>query len=212
MRPEAERKSRSTSAGPPDDNPPHPLASSAILLPQGGIMNRALCFALFASVLGLTPHGCSCFVTCRESPAPLSGPMSAPPRSEAVARTEKEQKYAVRMFLLEPVYFTVGKYSITPRAAKVLQKESEWLRKNPDTKISISGNADSRAGKKYNRILAQKRAEAVKNRLVALGINPDRIQTTSYGKSNPVCTKTTRNCYAANRRVDLQAIGRMPIG
>lgn len=116
------------------------------------------------------------------------------------------------MFLLEPVYFMVGKYSITPRAAKVLQKESEWLKQNPDTKINISGNADSRASKKYNRILAQKRADAVKNRLVALGISPDRIQTTSYGKDNPVCTKTTKGCYAANRRVDLQAIGRMAIG
>jgi len=107
----------------------------------------------------------------------------------------------------QSVYFGTDETGITPQAQSALKSQAEWLKQNPHAKMEITGNTDPRAGEEYNRTLGQKRAEAVKDYLVGLGVSPDRLETRSYGKDRPVCNEATENCYASGRRVDLEVTG-----
>jgi peptidoglycan-associated lipoprotein len=108
---------------------------------------------------------------------------------------------------MAPVYFGSNSDQVMPQAAGSLDRTAQWLKINPGVKVAISGNADQRAGEQYNKVLAQKRADAVKGQLVQRGVNPAQLQTRSYGKDRPVCSGASESCYAFNRRVDIQAIG-----
>lgn len=93
----------------------------------------------------------------------------------------------------QPVYFGFNEYRITPQAAQALQRDAEWLKYYPQTEMVISGNADQRGGKEYNLWLAQQRADAVKNQLVQLGVNPNRLQTVeATGRTGRCVAKPTR--------------------
>jgi peptidoglycan-associated lipoprotein len=64
----------------------------------------------------------------------------------------------------------------------------------------IEGHCDERGSEEYNLGLGDRRANALKEALGALGINGDRIRTLSYGKERPVCTDANEDCWQRNRR------------
>jgi peptidoglycan-associated lipoprotein len=66
--------------------------------------------------------------------------------------------------------------------------------------VTIQGNCDERGTREYNLALGARRANAVKEYLVSLGISAGRVDTISYGKERPVCTESTEDCWAQNRR------------
>jgi len=66
--------------------------------------------------------------------------------------------------------------------------------------ISIEGHCDSRGSGEYNLALGSRRANAVKEYLVSLGVSASRIDTISYGKEHPICSESTEDCWAQNRR------------
>jgi peptidoglycan-associated lipoprotein len=66
--------------------------------------------------------------------------------------------------------------------------------------ILIVGQCDERGTVEYNLALDDRRAQAARNYLVALGIPASRISLVSYGKERPVCAEHTEDCWAANRR------------
>lgn len=155
-------------------------------------MSARFCVVLFVGLLALSLFGCS----GQKSAQAPSGPL---PPVYTFAPVEKPTP--------ESVFFATDKSDITPQAAVALKNQAEWLKQHPDTKMQITGNADQRASQEYNQALGQKRADAVKDYLVQLGVNADRLETASYGAARPVCTESEENCYAANRRADLRAIG-----
>jgi peptidoglycan-associated lipoprotein len=77
-----------------------------------------------------------------------------------------------------------------------------WLKTN-DMLILVEGQCDERGTAECNIALGDRRAQATKNYLIALGIPASRISTVSYGKERPVCTAHTEDCWAANRRAHL---------
>jgi peptidoglycan-associated lipoprotein len=77
------------------------------------------------------------------------------------------------------------------------------MQKYPTVKVLIQGNADERGSREYNLALGQKRAEAVKQALSALGVAAERIEAVSLGEEKPVCTERNESCYAQNRRADI---------
>ena len=178
-------------------------------------MKSRLCLLLFIALLSMSlVGGCSGFKnwwkgpeTAKTPSAPLPAvsrlePIPSQPAQQQMTRKEERQKP-----MMESVFFETGRHNVTAQSAEVLKQEAEWLKQNREPKIRISGNADQRGGAGYNRKLAMKRAEAVKNQLAELGVDPDRLETASYGKDRPMCQEASKNCYATNRRVDLQAIG-----
>ncbi len=113
---------------------------------------------------------------------------------------EEQSKYKEESGLFEDIHFDFDKYDIRADANPVLQKIASWLLKNTSAKLSVEGHCDDRGTSEYNLALGDRRAKAVRDSLVALGIASSRIETVSYGKEKPLCTEKTEECWAKNRR------------
>jgi peptidoglycan-associated lipoprotein len=98
------------------------------------------------------------------------------------------------------VFFALDKSTIDPASRATLEKQSAWLKKYPAVTISIEGHCDERGTREYNLALGERRANAVKDYLIALGVSPNRIKTISYGKERPVALGSNQNAWAQNRR------------
>lgn len=98
------------------------------------------------------------------------------------------------------VFFDFDKSNIRPDQRATLEKQAAWLKGYPQVKLSIEGHCDERGTREYNLALGERRANAVKDFLVALGINPDRLQTVSYGKERPAAQGHNEAAWAQNRR------------
>ncbi len=97
-------------------------------------------------------------------------------------------------------FFDFDKYNLKADARATLEKQAAWLKKWPAVTITIEGHCDERGTREYNLALGERRANSVKDYLVALGINPSRIKTISYGKERPVALGSNEAAWAQNRR------------
>jgi peptidoglycan-associated lipoprotein len=100
----------------------------------------------------------------------------------------------------DTVHFAYNEYSVQDSDKSTLQKQATWLNRYPAVQISIEGHCDERGTREYNLALGARRANAVKEYLVSLGVNTSRLQTVSYGKERPICTASNDDCWAQNRR------------
>ncbi|UUX48777.1 peptidoglycan-associated lipoprotein Pal [Nisaea acidiphila] len=98
------------------------------------------------------------------------------------------------------VFFGFDKYDLTAEARTTLERQAFWLRKYPSTTVTVEGHCDERGTREYNLALGERRASAVKDYLVALGIDAGRIATISYGKERPVAFGSNEEAWAQNRR------------
>lgn len=104
--------------------------------------------------------------------------------------------------LIEHVYFGFDKYNLTAdNKEKAVSNASKLSAVSSDTTIKVLGNTDEWGSDEYNYALGLKRANAVKDVLVANGVTTN-ISLVSLGESNPVCTEKTKDCWAQNRRVE----------
>jgi peptidoglycan-associated lipoprotein len=97
------------------------------------------------------------------------------------------------------VYFDLDSYDIRSDAMPVLDAQAAWLRRYPNVRIRIEGNADERGTREYNLALGSRRANSVKDYLVSRGVAPSRIMTLSNGKERPVDPGTSEDAYQRNR-------------
>jgi len=105
----------------------------------------------------------------------------------------------------QSIYFGFGDYGISTGMDNNIAKNSNIVSNTPG-KIKIEGNCDEFGTDEYNYALGLKRAKAVKDSIVAQGVNAGKMVIISYGESNPVCSNPTDGCYAQNRRVDLRLV------
>src|SRR5438552_9763284 len=98
------------------------------------------------------------------------------------------------------VFFAFDRADISPEARQILTHQADWLRRYPNVTATIEGHCDERGTREYNLALGERRAQAAKNVLVALGIPAGRIQTISYGKERPEIPHSDDSSYAQNRR------------
>jgi peptidoglycan-associated lipoprotein len=98
------------------------------------------------------------------------------------------------------VFFAFDRSDITPESQQILAGQADWLRRYPNVTVTIEGHADERGTREYNLALGERRAQAVKNVLVAMGIPASRISTISYGKERPAVVGSSEEAYAQNRR------------
>src|SRR6266850_1169416 len=106
------------------------------------------------------------------------------------------------LFLREvrDAYFDYDKADIRPDARAALSTTADFLKKYPRFKVTIEGHCDERGSTEYNLALGDRRATAVKQFLVSLGISADRLSTVSYGKEKPFCMESNESCWQQNRR------------
>ncbi len=98
------------------------------------------------------------------------------------------------------VFFEFDKFNVNADARKTLGLQAAWLKKNASVTITVQGHCDERGTREYNLALGERRANAVKDYLVTLGVNPQRVDTISYGKERPVAIGSTNAAWAQNRR------------
>ena len=82
----------------------------------------------------------------------------------------------------------------------VLDNQAKFLNQNPSLKVTIEGHCDERGTREYNLALGEKRASAVKDYLISIGINSERISVVSYGKERPQVLGSNKAAWSMNRR------------
>jgi len=99
------------------------------------------------------------------------------------------------------IHFDFDKYNIREDQMQTLQEIAELLKNaQANFTIRIEGNCDEWGSDEYNYALGLKRAKTVKQALVDLGVDENKLTIISYGESNPVCATHTKHCWAKNRR------------
>ena len=98
------------------------------------------------------------------------------------------------------VFFAYDRYDLDEEAQATIRAWSEWLRAHRDASILVEGHADERGTREYNLGLGARRATAMRDRLIALGVNARRIRTISYGKERPAVAGDDERAYQQNRR------------
>jgi peptidoglycan-associated lipoprotein len=114
------------------------------------------------------------------------------------ARTSLDQLNAQHP--LEDVYFDLDKSDIRADARPSLQKNSDWLKRWTSAQLTIEGHCDSRGSAEYNLALGSRRAAAIKEYLVSLGVPAPRLTVVSKGKEQPFCSQEAESCWQQNRR------------
>jgi peptidoglycan-associated lipoprotein len=120
--------------------------------------------------------------------------VNAPPPPPPPAR-EPDFNQEVR-----DAYFDYDKADIRPDARVALSTTADFLKKYPSIKVTIEGHCDERGSTEYNLGLGDRRANAVKQYLVSLGVSGDRMGTVSFGKEKPFCMEHAEACWQQNRR------------
>ncbi|WP_018290673.1 OmpA family protein [Verrucomicrobium sp. 3C] len=106
----------------------------------------------------------------------------------------------------ETVYFSFDSSAIPSGERGKLEKVAQWMGENPDRSLLLAGHCDERGTEEYNRGLGERRALAVREYLIGLGISPQRLHTISYGKDRPASSGHSEADYVRNRRVEMGVI------
>lgn len=101
---------------------------------------------------------------------------------------------------LQDVFFEYDSWAINDEGRQFLVRDANWLRAHGGTQVKVEGHCDERGSATYNFVLAEKRAKAVRNYLVELGVKGDRLIVVSYGKERPFCNEHSESCHHQNRR------------
>ena len=120
----------------------------------------------------------------------------------APASAETHKPSLEELFLkdIRDAYFDYDSASIRPDAREALQKSADFLKSYPSAHVTVEGHCDERGPTEYNLALGDRRANAVRQYLVGLGVPTSQLVTTSWGKEKPFCTEANETCWQENRR------------
>jgi peptidoglycan-associated lipoprotein len=150
--------------------------------------------AVWAAVLLVV--GAVLLAGCPKKPEVRSFAPAAPTQAKALPSSQEP---------LKDVFFNFNQDELSPEARKTLDANIQWLKANPGVRITVAGYCDDRGTEAYNLALGERRAKAVQAYLVAGGIDPTRISTTSYGKERPFVLGNDPSAWQANRRARIVA-------
>jgi peptidoglycan-associated lipoprotein len=137
-------------------------------------------------------------------PTPAPAMVAAPPTPPVAPKAEEIVEEAGKY--LKDIFFDFDKSDIRADQTAALDADAKWLRDHTVVGVTVEGHCDERGTREYNLALGERRANAVRDALVALGVDPAQIKTISYGKERPFCTETPKetkakeDCWQANRR------------
>ena len=139
-----------------------------------------------------------------DTPPPATGPQYPTAPTGPVdggelgtATPGSEQDFVVNTG--DRVYFDLDSHEVKASAFARLDAQADWLRRYPNVRVRIEGNADERGTREYNFALGARRAEAVRAYLVSRGVMDSRIATISYGKERPIAEGSSEDAWARNR-------------
>jgi peptidoglycan-associated lipoprotein len=129
------------------------------------------------------------------APAPAPRPLT---EDEIFARKSVDELNAEKP--LTDVFFDLDRSEVRDDARPALQKDADWLKRWTSVQVTLEGHADSRGSAEYNLGLGSRRATAVKDYLVSLGVPTSRVVVVSKGKEQPFCNEENESCWSQNRR------------
>ena len=128
---------------------------------------------------------------------------------ESVTSSDVASEYAEgKEGMFADIMFEYDKYDVKESYKSELQAVAAWMTKNSSAKVSVEGHCDERGTNEYNLALGDRRAKAVKDYLVSLGVSSSRIETISYGEEKPAAFGHDESSWELNRRVELVYQGR----
>ena len=98
------------------------------------------------------------------------------------------------------VFFGYDSAELDSDSQELLQDQVAWLKQFPGVSVTVEGHCDERGTREYNLALGEKRAQAVKNYLISMGVNSSRVSTVSYGKERPAVVGSNDGAWSQNRR------------
>ncbi|WP_337054749.1 peptidoglycan-associated lipoprotein Pal [Pseudoxanthomonas sp. USHLN014] len=101
------------------------------------------------------------------------------------------------------VYFDLDQDAVKPEFQAIMACHAKYLNDRPSARINLEGNTDERGSREYNMGLGERRGNAVSSALQAAGGSSSQLSVVSYGEERPVCTESTEECWAKNRRVEI---------
>jgi len=101
------------------------------------------------------------------------------------------------------IFFDFDSFVVKDDFRPVLEAHARFLVANPTRKVVLQGNTDDRGSREYNIALGQKRADAVRRAMVALGVAENQMEAVSFGEERPRNSGADESAFAENRRVDL---------
>lgn len=103
---------------------------------------------------------------------------------------------------LEALYFTFDSYMLSPDELAKADAAAQYLLNNPSHVMIIEGHCDERGSNEYNLSLSEQRAIGVRDYVVSLGIDANRIQTRAFGEDKPAVPGTDESAHSLNRRAE----------
>jgi len=134
-------------------------------------------------------------------PAPVAPPAQPAPQP-APQQPTGPIPGSVQDFVIsagDRVFFDFDAYALRPDAAQALALQAEWLKRYPAVRVRVEGNCDERGTEEYNFALGARRANSVREFLIAHGVAASRIDTVSYGKARPIDGGSSEDAWAKNR-------------
>ncbi|MCP5158693.1 MAG: peptidoglycan-associated lipoprotein Pal [Gammaproteobacteria bacterium] len=101
------------------------------------------------------------------------------------------------------VYFDFDSADIQPESQTIIESNANYLRGNPRIITQLEGHTDERGSREYNIALGERRANAVRQVMSAMGVSPRQIRVVSYGEERPAASGSSEQSYALNRRVEI---------
>ena len=98
------------------------------------------------------------------------------------------------------VYFDFNKYDIKAEYRDMLQGMADTLKQYPSIVVLIAGNCDERGTEEYNQALGERRAQAVYDYLIRLGVPAEQLDIISFGEDRPAVKGSNEEAWAKNRR------------
>ena len=162
-------------------------------------MNLRRLMWLSATVLIVVLIAIGCSKKVPPPPPPPPAPPRAPTEEELFLKKSLADLNAEMP--LADVTFDYDQFSIRDDQRGVLQKNADYMRRWTTVRASVEGHADMRGTNEYNLALGQRRAAAIRDYLVGVGVAADRMVVVSKGEEEPLCREDTDACHARNRRV-----------
>jgi peptidoglycan-associated lipoprotein len=126
-------------------------------------------------------------------PPPGAAPVTAPPAALQAALAASAGS--------DTVYFSANGFTLDSNAAATLTAQARWLLTNAMVRVRLEGHGDSTDTRDYALAIGERRADSVRDFLVAQGIAPERISVLSWGKERPGSIRIGASSVAAGPRV-----------
>lgn len=161
-------------------------------------------------VLGLFLAGCSSTPTEEGSDVTTSqqtsqtGTGSADAAAVESAAVAEANKAADMLAALagKRVHFDFDRSEVKADFYEVIKMHADYLAINTNAKVTVEGHCDERGSREYNLALGERRANAVKNALIAQGVQANRINVNSFGEDRPLVNASNNEAWAQNRRAE----------